>query len=552
MKTDMSAKLKAQVLIIGAGPVGMTAAIELARRGIDVIVAEQRHRAEPPSVKCNHISARSMEIFRRMGVADQLRNAGLPEDYPQDVVYLTSFAGQEFARIPIPSRHDRLNGGGTGPDTHWPTPEPPQRINQIYMEPILFAHAEKTPGLRIVNRFHVDEFEQDENGVRGVGTNLDTSEQMAFECEYLIGCDGGRSAVRKKIGARFRGTDVVARVQSTYICAPGLLPLAKTAPAWGAILLNPRRSGVVFAINGRDEWLVHNYLRDNEPEFDSIDRDWAIRQILGVDESFKYDILSKEDWFGRRLVADKFRDGRVFICGDASHIWVPMAGYGMNAGVADAENLAWLLAGRLQGWCTEAALHAYEAERLPITEQVSKFAMNHAIAMQKHRNAVPDNIEDSSEAGAAIRAAFGQQLYDLNVKQYCCGGLNFGYFYDSSPLIRYDGEPAPEYSMDQFSTSTVPGCRTPHVWLDDGRSIYDVMGDGYALLRFDATVPVKAFEDAARQRGVPLRIIDVHSSAAKQIYRHRLVLSRPDRHVAWRGDALPADPIALVDQIRGA
>jgi 2-polyprenyl-6-methoxyphenol hydroxylase-like FAD-dependent oxidoreductase len=547
----MGQTLQAQVLIVGAGPVGLTLAMDLAQRGIDVLVAETRHRGEPPNVKCNHVSARSMEIFRRLGVAATLRDAGLPPDYPNDVAYRTSFTGEELSRIPIPARQDRYTATG-GPDTDWPTPEPPHRINQIYLEPLLFAHAEATPGLRIINRSRIDDFSQDEGGVSASGVHLDTCESIHIRCDYLIGCDGGRSNVRKKIGASLSGTDVVGRVQSTYFRAPSLRGLQKNPPAWATFSLNPRRCGNVYAIDGRETWLLHNYLQADETDFESVDRDWAIREILGVGPDFQYEIISKEDWIGRRLVADRFRDRRVFICGDASHLWIPMAGYGMNAGIADAMNLSWTLAARLKGWAGEGILAAYEAERQPITEQVSKFAMNHALALQKQREGVPPGIEAPGEAGAAARAAAGRALYELNVRQYCCGGLNFGYFYDQSPLIAYDGEAAPVYAMDSFTPSTVPGCRTPHVWLDDGRSLYDALGPDYTLLRFDPAADSAPLEAAARQRGVPLAVLDVNAQAARGLYAHALVLSRPDQHVAWRGDTLPDDPLALIDRVRGA
>lgn len=547
---SMTKAIKSQVLIVGAGPVGLTLAIDLAQRGISVVIAEIRHRGEAPSVKCNHVSSRTMEIFRRLGLAKSVRGAGLPAEHANDVSYRTSFTGQELSRIHIPSRETRYTDK-SGPDGWWPTPEPPHRINQIYLEPILFSHAEGTRGVTVLSRTSIKEFSQSESGVTAKAVDLDTGEEFYISGDYMVGCDGGRSTVRKGIGAKLSGTEVVGRVQSTYFRASDLLSRTGHAPAWATFSINPRRSGNVYAIDGRETFLLHNYLRSDEMDFEAVDRDWALRTILGVGNDFKYEIISKEDWIGRRLVADKFREQRVFICGDAAHLWVPMAGYGMNAGIADAMDLSWQVAARLNGWGAEGVLAGYEAERQPITEQVSTFAMNHALALQREREAVSEVIEESGPAGDEARKLTGQLLYDLNVKQYCCGGLNFGYFYDASPLISYDGEAAPEYSMDQFTPSTAPGCRTPHFWLDDGRSVYDAMGLDYTLMRFDPTVDVDPLKKAAAQRGVPLAVLDVQSDQVPLAYRHALVLSRPDQHVAWRGNQMPTNAMTLIELIRG-
>ncbi|MCW3474170.1 FAD-dependent oxidoreductase [Limobrevibacterium gyesilva] len=543
--------METSVLVVGGGPVGLTAAMDLAWRGIDVTVVELHHRGAPPNVKCNHVSARSMEIFRRLGVARAVRDTGLPPDYANDISYRTTTLGTELTRIPIPCRAERYTATG-GPDTWWPTPEPPHRINQIFLEPVLFAHAASMPGVRILNRCSVDGFTQDADSVTATVRNLDNGATFAIHARYLLGCDGGRSAVRKAIGATLKGDAVVQRVQSTYIRAPKLIGLIPDRPAWVMFSLNPRRSGNVMAIDGHERWLIHNYLRDDEPDFESVDRDWAIRTIIGAPPDFEYDVITKEDWYGRRLVADRFRDRRAFIAGDAAHLWVPYAGYGMNAGIADAANLTWQLAAVLQGWADTAILDAYEAERQPITEQVSVFAMNHAAAMARTRREVPANIEAPGPEGDAVRAQVGKAAYDLNVTQYCCGGLNFGYFYAGSPIIAADGEAPPPYSMYDFTPSTVPGCRTPHVWLRDGRSLYDAMGPGYTLLRFDSGLDVAPLLTAAARRGVPLALLDVDSEEAAAVYRQKLVLSRPDQHVAWRGDGLPDDPGGLIELIRGA
>lgn len=538
----MSANFKfdTSVLIVGAGPVGMTMALCLAQRGIASVLVELRAAEVLPDVKCNHISARSMELFRSLGVSQDLRAAGLPDDYPHSVSYRTSTLGEEIARIHIPGRNTRLTDH-SGPDGHWPTPEPPHRINQRYIEPILRQHVQKQALITCLFKHQVVAFHQDAQGVTAQIENLEQGHAQAFpvQAAYMVGCDGGRSMVRKGIGAQLVGDEVVQRVQSTCIRAPGLLAKMKAAPAWAMFTVNPRRSGNIYAIDGKEVWLIHNYLRDHEVDFEAVDRDWAIRTILGVGDDFDYEVMSKEDWIGRRLVSDRLQNGKVFVAGDAAHLWVPYAGYGMNAGLADAANLAWHLAAQLEGWAAPHALSAYEKERHPITEQVSRFAMNHAHAMSQRRRQIPENLEEDSPAGQAARAAFGQDLYDLNVQQYCCAGLNFGYYYDQSPVIVYDEECAPDYSMGSFQSSSVPGCRAPHFWLADGRSVYDALGPAYTLLCFASPLcdTVDALKRQAEIARMPLTVLDVSSQAnVPPEYRHAFVLVRSDAHTVWRDD----------------
>src|SRR6266480_5598828 len=295
----MAEMIESDVLIVGAGPVGLTLAIDLAWRRVDVTVVETRARAAPPDPKCNHVAARTMEIFRRLGLSEKVRNAGLPADYPHDISYRTTFTGQELARIPIPCRRDRFTMTD-GPDCNWPTPEPPHRINQIFLEPILFAHAASQARIRILNRTALEEVGVGDNSASLALRDLDTGAVTRMSCRYLIGCDGARSIVRKAIGAELTGDAVVQRVQSTYIRAPALLGLQRHERAWGTGSINPRRSGMVYAIDGRERWLVHNYMKPGEGDFDAVDRDAGIRTILGVSADFSYDIISKEDWYGRR------------------------------------------------------------------------------------------------------------------------------------------------------------------------------------------------------------------------------------------------------------
>ncbi|CAN5245401.1 FAD-dependent oxidoreductase [soil metagenome] len=526
----------------------MALAISLGQAGLSATVIEQRRRGDPPSIKSNHISARSMEMFRRLGLVPALRGAGMPDDYPNDVAYRTTMVGPELTRIEIPCRRDRYIATG-GPDTGWATPEPPHRVNQIFMEPVLLDAMVATPGITFLDEAGFESLEQDADGVSATATR--GGETLHFRAKYLVGCDGGRSNVRRQIGAKLSGDAIVQRAQATYIRAPELLGRMSTKRAWANFSMNPRRSGNVYAIDGRETWLVHNYMRDDEPEFGSVDRLPALREILGVDADFPFEVLHTEDWFGRRLTVDKLREGRVFLAGDAAHLWVPYAGYGMNAGLADANDLGWQLIGLVKGWAGPAMLDAYERERLPITEQVSHFAMSHSEKMAKQRGAIPANIEDDTPEGAAARAEMGERAYRLNVQQYCCEGLNFGYYYDQSPVIAYDGERAPEYGMGEYTPSTVPGCRMPHFWLGKGRSLYDALGEAYTLVRFDASRDVAPLETAMRANGVPLAIVDADRTEQPGLFAHDLFLVRPDQHVAWRGDNIPAGAEALVQLLRG-
>ncbi|MDB5859399.1 MAG: monooxygenase [Ramlibacter sp.] len=548
---DGAADVRVPVLVVGAGPVGLTLALDLAWRGIPCLLAEVRHFREPPNVKCNHVAARTMEQFRRLGVAAKVRAAGLPDDHPNDVAFRTALTGREMSRVRIPSRLERFSDT-SGPDGWWPTPEPPHRVNQVYLEPILVDHAVQQAGLTLANRLRVIDFVQDGAGVLAQAEDLDTGKRMAIACDYLVGCDGARSTVRKAIGGTLSGQSEIKKVQSTLIDAPGLWDRVPGRRAWCYYALNPRRTGTIFCIDGRDRWLVHNSLRPDETDFDAVDRDRCLRAILGVDADFEFTVVSKEDWVARRLVADRLRAGRAFIAGDAAHLWAPHGGFGMNAGIADALDLSWMLAARMQGWGAPGLLEAYQAERLPITDQVSRHVAGHGSAKRDIEADIPARIEEDSAEGEALRADLGQRNYALHVRQFCAAGLNFGYYYDQSPIIAYDSETPPPYGMGEFTSSTVPGCRAPHFRLRDGRSLYDACGPYYTLLRFDRSASIGALEDAAAAAGMPLTVLEVEADDVPAAYRHALVLCRPDQHVAWRGDAVPGDARALVELLRGA
>jgi 2-polyprenyl-6-methoxyphenol hydroxylase-like FAD-dependent oxidoreductase len=538
----------ADVAIIGAGPVGMSCAIEASLRGHRVVVIEQRERGEPPSAKCNTVAARSMETFRRFGIADKVRDAGLPNGYATDTVYCTSITGYELARLRLPARNER--GGSGFLDDGWPTPEPMVRVSQLYLEPIMFERLLGLDSAIVLNSTAFQSFEQDEDGVAVHAR--DASGEVTVKARYLIGCDGGRSTIRKAIGAQLVGDAELGRTRTTLVRAPKLLSLfGNRRPAWMNWVSNDRVRGNVIAIDGREIWLLHRMVPGRDMPFEALDFDQSIRDLLGVGKEFDYEVLNHEDWTGRRLVADRFRDRCVFIAGDAAHLWVPYAGYGMNAGIADGVNLVWHIGAVLKGFSPSARLAAFEAERHPITEQVSRLAMKNVLenAQAVGGGSVPPALSEPTEAGEALRKAMGARLYELNVPQMAPAGLNFGYYYDRSPLIAYDGEAAPSYSLGAFTSSTAPGCRMPHFWID-GQSVYDVLGDDYTLIRFCSQIDVSPLRGAARDAGMPLSILDA-ARPNEQAFRHDLLIVRADQHVAWRGNELPADPGGLVALLSG-
>lgn len=534
------------VIIVGAGPVGLLAAMDLDAHGVSAIVLEENAYLDPPNVKCNHVSARTMEAFRRFGLADRVRAAGLPPEHPQDVAFRTAATGTEFGRIRIPSAAARINGTGEGSDTAWAVAEPAHRVNQQFLEPILEEHVASLANVSLRNTMKVVLVGQDEDGVTVEAVPVGSEVKVTLRGKYLIGADGGHSLVRRSIGSKFHGDPVLQHVQSTCIKVPDLYEHMSAEKAWCYYVYNSRRCGHVYSIDGVETFLVHTYLNAEEAEHDEVDRDQAIRDILGLTADQDYEIVSREDWIARRLVADTFRDGRLFIAGDAAHLWVPYGGYGMNAGIADGLNLTWLLSAVIAGWADERILDAYVAERQPITDQVSRFAMSHLRKIEATN--VPAELEAEGSVGEAARAALGKLAYELNVQQFAAAGLNFGYSYENSPIIVGDG-PAPPYTMGTYTPSTVPGCRLPHHWLADGSSLYDHLGPWYTLVALDDVGAAKVWADKARAAGLPITLVHLPEARADPAYVTPFVIARRDQHIAWRGKKLPSDVAAFATRL---
>ena len=533
------------VLIAGGGPVGVTLSMDLALRGIKSVVLERR-REIPPNPRCNTTNARSMEIFRRLGCADAVRAAGLPSDYNTDVIYMTSLAGHELTRYRRATPVDYKKGTAKGIASDWPTPEPQHFISQLYLEPVLRKHAVQTHGVDLREGWEYVSLTQDAAGVTAVAREADTAEEATFRAQYLVGADGSNSIVRRDIGTRLAGIPELGRNCSTFIRSADIKELCARMPGW---MYRAAGGGVLIAIDGEDLWLLHTTVPHGE-NLATFDPEPAMFRMVG--RPFKYEIVGQARWTPRAMLANKFREGRVFLAGDAAHIWIPMGGFGMNAGVADAIAIGWRLAGVLQGWLDPKIFDSYQIERAPIGEKVASQAVKwmHAVAAVSKEGA--ERLAEL-EANEAARKDFGQKIWDLTVNEFDCPGFQLGYYYANSPIIEHDGTEPPPFSVEKYVETSWPGVRLPHLWRADGRSIFDQLGPAFTLLRVGARPPSgAALVTAAISRGLSLTVLEVpEAEAIKKYEGYGLILVRPDQHVAWRSKEEPASPDAILDRVTG-
>jgi 2-polyprenyl-6-methoxyphenol hydroxylase-like FAD-dependent oxidoreductase len=543
------------IIIVGAGPVGLIAAIDLAQRGVRTIVLERRSSADPANPRCNTTSARTMEILRELGIADEYRACGLPADYPNDVRYSTRINGTEITRYTLASSGSRFEDDRKSHDGGWNSVERPHRVSQLLLERVLRRKALSLPEIDLRFDHECIELEQDDERVLVTYRNVESGEQGTISASYLIGADGGRSTIRRAIGVKLiGGYTQIARAESVYFRSSAILDLFPGKPAWMNWVINKDMFGNLIAIDGKELWLAHVTIPDGQEGIRREDFDRQIQETLGA--KVEYEVISQESWQLNRLVADTYRINRVFLAGDAAHSWPPWAGHGMNTGIEDGMGLSWLLAGALAGWLPQSALDAYQAERQNVGDKISQAAVNMASAQHEiaHNLDLRTRVEEAGEEGLKARQYIRNRLIEADSIQFNPQGLNFGLQYDASPLIIYDEEEAPEFAIASYKPSTVPGCRAPHfAFIETGEPLIDRLGKGFALLVSDDEVDVSGLTGAAADCGMPLTTIDVaHEPKAREFFRHKLVLVRPDKRIAWRANEAPGDPRAIIDKVRGA
>ena len=544
------------VIVCGAGPVGLIAAMDLAWRGVPTIALEQRTDEAPAHPRCNTTSARTMEILRRLGCNDAYRACGLAADYPNDVTYSTGVTGREFARYHLPAASAPALAERVAHDGGWHSAERPHRATQFYLERVLRAHAQSFDLVDLRFCREVVGVEQSEGVVSIEVRNTETGSSERLTAPYLLACDGGRSAVRKACGIQMTGGYTgLGRNQSVVFRSKDVRPLMEkhNGLGWMNWVVNEAGRGATIAVDGDELWLTHIGIHGDQQEVTAETIERHITSVMGC--PIEYEVLHTEIWQLNRLVAERYRDGNVFLAGDAAHIWPPYAGHGMNTGIEDGVAISWMIAAVLDGWAPPTLLDAYEAERQNVGEKVSRAAAGLAAAQFEILGGIEcvALLDEDSEAGSGLRRDIRNQLVMRDSVQFNPEGMNFGLHYDTSPIIAYDGAEPPPYEISTYTPSTVPGCRAPFfAFIEDGVPIYDRLGKGYSLLRSDETLDIGGFVEAAAACAMPLEVIDIeYEPSARRHYDHALVLVRADDRVAWRGNAMPEAPGALIDKLRG-
>lgn len=530
------------VLIVGAGPVGLSASIELGRRGIRCLVVERNDRVGySPRAKTTNV--RTREHLRRWGIADALRAASpIAPDRPSTVVFATRMNGYLLARF-----ENALNGSRERTNLY---SEEAQWVPQYILEDVLRRHAESLAGVAIQFDTEFLSFTQTPDGVVARIRDVRSGSENEIHCAYMIGADGPRSAVRSAIGARMTGDGAISRNFSIIFRAPDLATRQAHERAIMYWMVNQDVPSLLGPMDEKGLWFFMATKLPGDLDPASIDPADLIRRGTGIAD-LDIEIVGTDLWLANRLVADRYMLGRVVLAGDACHLHPPFGGFGMNMGIGDAVDLGWKIAARLAGWGGESLLESYELERRQVHERtIAEAIANFGVAANQF---VQPGIEEAGPIGEATRREAGEIIQASKMREFRTLGIVLGMRYEDSPIIVADGSDPPPGNFMLYIPSAHPGCLAPHLWLVDGSSLYDHFGPGFTLLVTDGDPrDAEVFVAAATEAKVPLEVLAPADRRLRARYGARFAMIRPDQHVGWRGDTAPASIAELFACLTGS
>ncbi|MGH8903457.1 MAG: FAD-dependent monooxygenase [Egibacteraceae bacterium] len=527
------------VLIVGGGPVGMSLALDLKYRDVDFLLVE----ASDGSVfhpKVSTVGPRSMELFRRWGIADRIRSAGWPGDHTLDAAWVTAVGGHEVYRLEF----------GTADSRPLPphTPEPEQCCPQHWLAPLLMREVGVYPDGPMRTRCRLDSFVQYVDRVVATITDLADGSVLTVHARFMVACDGASSSVRKTCGVTALARHKTRVFRNILFRAPRLREqLGQHNALVYFLMMSSSLRFPMRALDGRNLYRLTVGV-DGSPSA-SDDAMSLVSSAIALDTPLE--VLSDNEWHLTHRVADQFRVGRIFLAGDAAHTLSPSGGFGMNTGISSAADLGWKLAADLDGWAGPGLLDTYEAERQPIAVGSLEEANVNLVRTMKRE--VPPELHLDSPEGKRARAEMARRLEHSDVRrEFDAPGIHFGFRYSSPIVVAEPAVPAAAANGGGWRQSAAPGSRAPHAWLRPGTSTLDLFGRGFVLLCFAESDRRQGVEQAFAERCIPLETTVCHDVRVAELYERLFVLVRPDGHVAWRGDALPSDAGWLADKVRGA
>jgi 2-polyprenyl-6-methoxyphenol hydroxylase-like FAD-dependent oxidoreductase len=479
-----------------------------------------------------------MEIYRRLGLAERIRAAGLPSWVPMDVYIVTSLVEPPLLHLPYPSVDAAKKEIAARNDGTLPL-EPYQLISQYTLEPLLKSVAETLPTVTVRYGCEFLSFAQDEKSV--TAELSEAGKSSAITAQYLVGCDGGTSVIRKQLGFVLSGEGNILQLRQALYHCDDLFERIAIGKGRHYHVADSQSTQMIVQ-DSTKHFTLHSVVEKDE--------DMAAMFEKTVAMPVKYEMLYVGEWRQNLLLADRYSKGRVLLAGDAVHLVIPTGGLGMNTGVGDAVDLGWKLAGTLQGWGGPGLLASYEAERRPVGERNVGASRYASLGRRKWRAQWKPDIRDNTPAGAATRANLAAVADVEQRKTNEMIGAELGYHYAGSPLFAAEPD-EPPYDFVEYRPSTFPGVRLPHVWLDGGRAVQDCIGDGYTLLRLGKAQGDGGLTAAFARFGAPFTTLDLPGQAVRDIYGYDLILVRPDLHVVWRGNKPPENPQSLAAMATG-